>query len=90
MALGQVNNMDIIPHTGTVMGGIVCAKHIQRLAFPDSNLSNIGDKVARRPFGGFAEQAAFMCANGIEVTQEDDVPGRISGMQVGQPSAYIL
>ena len=48
MALSQVHHMDVIPHTGAVMGVIVIAVYTQELTAAHSNLGDVGNRLALR------------------------------------------
>ena len=70
MALGQVGDMDIIPHAGAVGRGIIVAEHVQIGQRTHCHTGDIGHEVIGNTPGIFAYQAALVSAHGIEIAQQ--------------------
>ena len=80
MADGQVDDMDIVTDAGTVGGGVVVTKNLEMLKFADGHLGNIREEIVGNTLRVFADQSGRMGADGVEVTEDGNVPGRIGGM----------
>mmetsp|Transcript_26001 Transcript_26001/g.65335 ORF Transcript_26001/g.65335 Transcript_26001/m.65335 type:complete len:243 (-) Transcript_26001:47-775(-) len=66
--------MDVVAYAGAVRGVVVVAKDVQLGALADGHLQNVRCEVIGDALGVFADQAAFVRADGVEVAQENDVP----------------
>ena len=84
MAACQVDYMDVIAHTRAVRRGVIIAEHANGLHFANRDLCDIRHEVVRNALRVFADKAAFVRANGIEVTEQHDIPFRVGGVQVGK------
>lgn len=49
MALGQVQDVDVVADGGTVVGGVVVAEDEEGIAFPSRDLREEGEQVVRDP-----------------------------------------
>ena len=72
MTFGQVDHVNEIPHARAVMGGIIVAEHAQMIADADHRLGEIRQQVVRNAVGTFADEPAFMRADRVEITEQDD------------------
>ena len=72
MAESKVNNMNIIAHAGSVRCVVIIAENIEIFALSDCHLSDIRHKVVRNTVGVFADNAAFMRSDRIEISQKAD------------------
>ena len=68
MAFCQIHNMDVIPHTGAVRGGVIIAKDGQLFQFTDRYFSDIRHQIVRDALRILADHAALMSADGVEVS----------------------
>ena len=85
MGLSQVGDMDIIPDAGAVLGGIVVAKHADRLSLSQGHLENDGDQMGLR-IVGLADLAGDMGTAGVEVAQ-----GHVfQAVGLGNPAHHVL
>ena len=78
MALGQVNDMDIIPDAGTIGRRIIIAENGELFQLADSHLGDEGNKVIGQAGRILTDEAGLMCADGVEVAKQNDAPLRIS------------
>ncbi|CWR93580.1 Uncharacterised protein [Neisseria meningitidis] len=83
MPFCQIHHMNIVAHTGAVGGRIIAAEYRQLRQPARSHLADIGQKVVGNAVGLFADQAAFMRADRVEITQQNHAPTRIGFLDVG-------
>ena len=84
MAACQVNHVDVIAHTRAIGRGIIVAEHANGLHFANRDLCDIRHEVIRNALRVFADEAAFVRANGIEVTKQHNIPFGVGGVQIGK------
>ena len=82
MTRGQIAHVDVVAHAGAVGGGVVVAKDLNGLELAHGNLGDIGHQVVGDALGVLADQARRMSANGVEVTEQHDVPLGVGGVDV--------
>ena len=74
--------MDVVAHAGAVGGGVIVAKDLNGLELAHGNLGDIGHQVVGDALGILADQARRMGADGIEITEQHDVPLGVGGVDV--------
>ena len=84
MADSQVYHMDVVTDASAIRGIVIITEDTQTLQFADGNLCHVRQKIVGDSFGIFADQAALVGTDGIEVTQQNHVPLRICSVQVHQ------
>ena len=84
VALGQVDNMDVVAHAGAVHGGVVVAKDGQLGQLAAGHLGNEWHEVVGNACRVFTQHAGSVGANRIEITQQGNPPGRVAAGQVLQ------
>ena len=80
MGLGKVYDVDEVAQAGAVGGGIVVAEDIQAGTFPHCGLGDEGHQVVGDAARQFADQGAGMCADGVEVPQQDALDCTAAGL----------
>ena len=65
----QINEVNIVPYAGAIDCRIVISKYHQKLAFTNSDLGIVGQKVIGNTLGIFTNKPAFMRADGIKVAE---------------------
>ena len=70
MALGEIDDVNIVAATGTVFGWIVIAVDAKLFTFATSDLHHNRHEVVWNTIWIFAKKSRWMCANRIEVAQE--------------------
>jgi len=70
---GRIDGMDEVPHASLIRGRVVIAPKVERLSSADYNLGYIKQKIVRNALG-VGNQAAFVCANRVEIAQYGDTP----------------
>ena len=78
VAGSQIHHVNIIPDAGPIGRVIIAAPDVQPVAPPDRDLGNKGDEIIGDAFRILADQAALMGADGIEIAQDRDPPGRVA------------
>ena len=78
----QVAHVDVVAHAGAVGGGVVVAKDLNGLELTDGDLGDVGHQVVGDALGVLADQARRMGTDGIEVTEQHDVPLGVGGVDV--------
>ncbi|CDA78658.1 uncharacterized protein BN558_02070 [Clostridium sp. CAG:242] len=76
--------MDIVADAGSVYGVVIIAEYAQTWQLADCNLCDVWQKVVWNAVWIFADEAAFMSTDWVEVTQQDDAPFLVSNIQVGK------
>ena len=84
MAAGQVDNMNVVAHAGSVGGRVVIAKDVDLLQLADSDLGDVGHEVVGDAVGVLADQAGRMRTDGVEVTQQRNIQLGVGVAAVGQ------
>ena len=79
---GQIAHVDVVAHAGAVGGGVVVAKDLNGLELAHGDLGDIGHQVVGDALGVLADQARRMSADGVEVTEQHDVPLGVGGVDV--------
>ena len=82
MTRGQIAHVDVVAHAGAVGGGVVVAKDLNGLELAHGDLGDIGHQVVGDALGVLADQARRMSADGVEVTEQHDVPLGVGGVDV--------
>ncbi|CWR95982.1 Uncharacterised protein [Neisseria meningitidis] len=83
MAFCQIHHMNIVAHSRTIGGWIIAAEYRQLRQPARSHLADIGQKVVGNTVGLFADQAAFVRADRVEIAQQNHAPARIGFLDVG-------
>ena len=84
MSDSKVYYVDIIAHACSIRCVVVVSEYTEAFQFADGYLCDVGHQVVRDTFRVLADQSALMCADRIEISQEDNVPFRICRVQVSQ------
>ena len=71
--------MDVVADAGAVRRRVVVAEDRELLEAPDRDLRDVGHQVVRDSGRILAHEAALVRADGVEVAQQQEVPGRIGG-----------
>ena len=74
MAFSQVDYMDVVSHTGSVMCGVIVTKDIQMIKSLYGNLSNIWHQVIGNTIRILSDKAALMGSDRIEVPEKNNIP----------------
>src|SRR5580692_4549410 len=84
MPLGEIHDVDIISHARSIRRVVIAAPNVQALAQPNRDLGHKRQEVVRYSLRIFADQAAFVRPDGIEVAKYPDAPGGVAGKLVAQ------
>ena len=84
VSLGQIHHMDVIPDAGAVGGRIVVAVDTELLPAADGHLGDVGHQVVGNAPGVFADHAAFVGADGVEVAQKHNAPFLVGESHAGE------
>ena len=84
VALGQIDNVDVVAHAGSVGRVIVVTEHLNLLELAECNLGDVGGQVCRNALRILADQAGLVGADRVEVAQDDDGPGVVGDVHVAQ------
>ena len=74
MAFGEVNDVDVVADTGAVDGVVVVAVDADEFASADGDLGDVGEEVVWCAAWVFADEAAWVGADWVEVAQDCYVP----------------
>src|SRR5271165_345588 len=88
MSRGQIRDMDIVSDTGAIRCVVIAAKNVEAFAPSNRNLGNERNEIVRNALGIFADQAALMGADRIEVTKNPDGPALVARKHVAQHVLY--
>ena len=78
----EVLDVDVVADAAAVRGGVVAAEDLYLLELAAGDLADDGHEVVGDAFGVFANSAAGMRADGVEVTQDADAPTWLRARQV--------
>ena len=82
MSVGKINNVNVITHTRTVGSIVIVSENREALKLTAGNLGNIRKKIVRNSLRIFADQAALMRTDRIEITQYGYAPLRIGNADI--------
>lgn len=80
----QIDNVNVVAHAGAIRRRVIVAPDLQLLAPADGDLGDEGHQVVRDALRVFADQAAFVRADRVEVAQDADPPGGVGAVEVAQ------
>ena len=86
----QIDNVDIVAHAGAIGSGVVVAEYGEFGQFAGSHLANVGQQIIRNTVGLLADAAAGVCADGVEITQQNHTPLRVGRVEVGHHALHHL
>ena len=81
---GQVRNVDVVPHAGTVAGGIVGSVDRDLGQLAHSHLGDVGDQVIGNAVRVLADAAARVRPGGVEIAEQRDLPAGLGPVDVAQ------
>ena len=90
VTVSQVNHVDVVAHAGAVNGRVVVTEDVQVLAATHSNLRDEGHQVVRDARRVLTDTAGLVRTNGVEVTQQSNVPLGIGRSQVNEHVLDVL
>ena len=79
---GQIAHMDVVANAGTIGRGVVVAKDLNGLELANGDLGDVGHQVVGDTLGVLADQARRMGTDGVEVTEQHDIPFGVGGVNV--------
>ena len=77
MALGQINDVDVIAYAGSIRGIVVVTEDGQLFASADGDLRDVRHQVVRNAVRVFTDQAGFVRADGVKVAEQHNGKRRI-------------
>ena len=84
MAGAKVADVDVVANARAIWGVVVVAKDVNSLALAHGNLSHVRNQVVWNACRIFSDEAGLVSANRIEVSEQDNVPFWICGVDVGK------
>ena len=84
MTIGEVHNMDVITNSCSVVSIIVIAKNTKLLTDADGGLCDIWHQVVGNAVGVLTNQTRLVGTDGVEVAQQNNVPFRVSLLDIHQ------
>ena len=82
VSLGQVVDVDVVADAGSVRSVVIVAEDGQLLAYAGRCLGQVWHEVLRHSVGEFADAGRRVCADGVEVAQQDAADGSAGGDDV--------
>src|SRR5690606_36734068 len=82
VGVGQVHDVQVVAHAGAVDGGVVIAEDLQALTSANGDLGDVGHQVVGGALLFFADAAAGMGADRVEVAQQDGAELGLRGAPV--------
>ncbi len=76
--------MDIVAHSCSIVGVIVISKHAQFSTLANGNLCDVRHQIVGNAVGVLAYLTTLMCTDGIEITQNDNIPFGICLLHIHQ------
>ena len=74
MSFCEVNDVDVIPHAGSVGGIVVVSVDRKMVKLSAGDPCDIGQKIIRNAVRLFTDQSRRMCADRIEIPKKRDCP----------------
>lgn len=74
MAFSEVDDVDVVADAGAVVCRVVVAENSQQLQLADGDLGNVRHEIVGLAVGVFADAAADVRSDGVEVAQRNYVP----------------
>ena len=74
VALGQVDNVDVVADAGSVGCIVVIAEYVNLLELTGSDLRYIREQVVRDTLGILSDQAALVSSDRVKITKQHDLP----------------
>ena len=84
MPARKIDHMNVVAHARAVGSRIIVAEDLDAFELARGNLRHIGKQVVRDALRVFADPAAFMRTDRVEVTQQHHIPLRIRTVQIGK------
>ncbi len=84
MPLRQIHHVDIVAHAGAVGGVIIIAEHAKLFQPAQRRLGDVGHQVIGDAGGILPDEAGFVRANGVEVTQQHHRPCGVGRGDIAQ------
>ncbi len=84
MPYGQIHHVNIISHSGSIMGIVIVSENAQLLKLPYRHLCDVGHQVVGNPVGILPYSAAPVSADGIKVPKQDHVPLLVRLLNIGK------
>lgn len=82
MALGQVNNVDVVAHACAVQCLVVAAEDVQVRKVTVDHAHYVRHQVVWDVVWTLSNESALMCSNWVEVPKRDDTPLLLAGCPV--------
>ena len=76
--------MYVITDTGAIVCFVVIAKYTEAFTLADSNLRYVRYEIIWNALWILADQTALVGPDRIEIAEQNDIPGIVSGVQVGE------
>ena len=73
MALGKIDDVDVVTHRGAIGCGVVASEHADLVETTDRNLHHVRNEVVGNAVRVFADRAGCMGAHRVEVAKEYNV-----------------
>ena len=90
VTVSQVNHVDVVAHAGTINGRVVVTEDVQVLAATHSNLRDKGHQVVRDARRVLTDTTGLVRTNGVEVTQQSNIPLGVGSSQINQHVLNVL
>jgi len=84
VSLDQIHHVDVVPDARAIRRRIVVAEDVQAFQSPCGDAAHIGHEIVGDALRRLADEAAFMGADGVEVSQEGNFPARIGDEEIAQ------
>ncbi len=74
MTFCEIDNVNIVSHSGAVMGFVVVSKNGEVIEFPRCNLRDVRHQIVRNSFRIFADKPRLVRSDWVEIAQKHDIP----------------
>ena len=82
MGFSEIHHVDVIANASSIVSWVVVTKNLQSFAAPCRHLRHEREQVVGNAQGVLADSAAWVGANGVEVTQAGHAPGAIAAKRL--------
>ena len=84
MTGGQIHHVDVIAHTGAVVGGVVIAVYVEHFPLAYGHLRNVRGQIIGNTGGILADETALVGADRVEITEQSHVQSGVGSAVIGE------
>ena len=87
VSTGEVYHVDVVTYASAVVSVVVVTEHTELCTLTNGCLCDVGHEVVGDTIGVLTDGTALVCTDGVEVTEQHDVPLVVGLLDIHQ---YLL